>query len=180
MLTLIVPGTEVYNEETSEFGSEGDVVLELEHSLASLSKWESNYERPFLADDEKSEGEILGYIKAMVLTPNVAAETYENLTRENFEEINKYIEAKQTATTIYEPPGTSSSRETITAELIYYWMTVFHIPFECENWNLNRLFMLIRICSIKQSPPKKESATTRAARQREMNERRRQSMNSTG
>jgi hypothetical protein len=180
MLTITVPGKEMYDESSSEFITVGDVVLDLEHSLVSLSKWESIFEKPFLGQDEKSEEEIRGYIKAMIMTPNVPEEVYDKLSEQNVADINTYIEAKMTATWVHEAPGGKQSRETITSELIYYWMTMFNIPFTCETWHLNRLFMLIRICSIKQAPPKKMSRSEMAARQREMNSRRRQNMNTTG
>lgn len=180
MLTIIVPGVEMFKDESSEFVTEGDLTLDLEHSLVSLSKWESIYEKPFLSAGEKTSEELLEYIKIMTMTPDVPEEVYQRLSEENIEEINKYISAKMTATWFSDAPGAPKSRDIITGELIYYWMIVFGIPFECETWHLNRLFTLIRVCNIKQAKPKKMSRSEIAARNRELNAQRRAQLGTKG
>lgn len=180
MLTVIVPGTEAFNETVQEFTTQGDVVLELEHSLVSLSKWESKFEKPFLGKEEKTPEEIVGYIKEMTLTPNVPEEVFAKLSGENVESIRKYIDAKMTATWFSQHSNQPKSSEVITNELIYYWMTVFNIPFKCETWHLNRLFTLIQICNIKSAKPKKMGRAEMAARNRELNARRRAQLGTKG
>jgi len=180
MLTIVVPGVEMFDEQEQEFVSRGDVTLDLEHSLVSVSKWESMYEKPFLGGAEKTTEEIFEYIKQMTLTPNVSEEVFYKLSEENIQAVNKYIEAKMTATWFSEAPGAPRTRDVITAELIYYWMITFQIPFECENWHLNRLFTLIRVCNIKQAKPKKMSRSEMAARNRELNAQRRQQLGTKG
>lgn len=180
MLSIIVPGTEMFNERTQEFTTQGDVLLELEHSLVSLSKWEQIFEKPFLGNSEKTGDEVFGYIKAMTLTPKVPEEVFLRLSEENISAINAHIDARMTATWFNEPPGAPKTRDVITAELIYYWMIVFQIPFECERWHLNRLFTLIRVCNIKQAKPKKMTRAEVANRNRELNARRKQELGTRG
>lgn len=180
MLKITVPGDEAFDETVGEFTTLGDVDLELEHSLASLSKWESIFEKPFLSREEKTGEELLGYVKAMTVTPDVPDDVYNRLSEENIATINDYIEAKMTATWFSDDKHAPESRQVITSELIYYWMTVFQIPFECENWHLNRLFTLIQICNIKQDKPKKMSRSEIQARNRELNAQRKKQLGTRG
>jgi hypothetical protein len=180
MLTIVVPGVEMFDEKSQEFVTKDDVTLKLEHSLISLSKWESIHEKPFLGKDVKTNEEIVSYIKCMTVTPNVPEIVFSKLSEDNINEINVYIDSKMTATWFSEPPGAPHSRDVITAELIYYWMITFQIPFECEKWHLNRLFTLIRVCNIKQSKPKKMTRAEIAARNRELNARRRAQLGTKG
>jgi hypothetical protein len=180
MLTITVPGDEVYDESTGLLSTVNDVHLELEHSLVSLSKWEQMYEKSFLGSTEKSDEEVFGYIHCMVVTPDYPADLLNKLTKDNLEEINTYINAKMTATVFHDPPGAPKTREVITSELVYYWMTVFNIPFECENWHLNRLFTLIRICNVKQQKPKKMNSAEAARQRAELNASRRAQYGTSG
>lgn len=172
MLKLTVQLSESFDEETSQFVSE-DFVLELEHSLVSLSKWESEFEKPFLAKGEKTTEEVLGYIRAMILNPVYPQDILEKLSQENFDQINRYIEAKMTATWFNEPKPTGPNQQTITSELVYYWMTSYQIPWEAENWHLNRLFTLIKVFNAQNVKPKKMSAKEMAEQRRALNEQRR-------
>jgi hypothetical protein len=180
VLRITVSGTEMFDETCQEFITLDDFDLVLEHSLVSLSKWESIYEKPFLGNSEKTLDEVVGYIKAMTLTRKVPEEIYSKLSEENIRAINNYIDSKMTATWFRETPGVPKSSEVITSEIIYYWMIAFNIPFECERWHLNRLFTLIRVCSIKQAKPEKMSRSQIAAQNRELNARRKAQYNTTG
>lgn len=180
MLTITIPGTELYDEVTEEFTTTGDVTLELEHSLVSLSKWEAIFEKPFLGSETKTSEEVISYIKAMVTSKNPPEEIFHRLSQKNFDDVNRYIDAKMSATWFNEPKTTSRSREIITAELIYYWMIAFNIPIEFEHWHLNRLFTLIKICNLKQQKPKKMSRSEILAQNRQLNEQRRAQLGTRG
>ena len=179
MLKLIVKGEESFDDSASEFVTSDETVLMLEHSLASLSKWESFWEKPFLANEKKTFEETIGYIQAMTMTPDVPPEVFSRLTDDHFKQVNQYIESKMTATWFNDKQG-SASREVITSELIYYWMVSLNIPFECEHWHLNRLFTLIKVCNQKNSPKKKMSKRELADRNRALNAQRRSELQSKG
>lgn len=151
----IVP--ERWDEKTEKFIEPKIIKLQLEHSLISISKWESKWCKPFLSKDDKTVEETLDYIKFMTLTKNVNPDVYNHLTYANLAEINKYIEAPMTATFFSEDKTGKRSNEIVTSELIYYWMIALNIPFECQKWHLNRLLTLVRVCNVKNAPPKKMS-----------------------
>lgn len=181
MLQIEVPlGPAYWDEEREEFVSPASMVLSLEHSLVSLSKWESRWCKPFFSRAEKTAEELLDYIQMMTLTENVASEVWNNLTQENIHDIRAYIDAPMTATTFGKDSHASNSREIITSELIYYWMISLQIPFECQYWHLNRLLTLIRVCNIKNAPPKKYSKGDIMRRNTALNAQRRAKLNSKG
>lgn len=181
MLQITIPGMERgWDESRQEFVSFKEQTLQLEHSLISLSKWESKWCKPFIDTKEKSYEEIMDYIKFMTLTPNVKTEVYRCLTNENIRQVEDYINAPMTATTFSDNSGKSGRREVVTAELIYYWMIALNIPMECQKWHLNRLITLIRVCSIKNSPPKKMGKAEILSRNRTLNEARKKQLNTKG
>ncbi len=154
MLQIRIPEFEGWDEAKEIFVNKKAQVLNLEHSLVSISKWEAKWHKPFLSKIEKTQEETIDYIKFMTLTQNVDPDVYNRLTNENVLQIRDYIDNPMSATTFKEDKGTPN-REIITSELIYYWMVASNIPFECQKWHLNRLLTLIRICSIKNQPQKK-------------------------
>lgn len=180
MFQLSIPGAEYWDEQKQEFVYKKPVVLQLEHSLVSLSKWESKWNKAFLSKGEKTNEETLDYIKCMTITQNVNPDVYARLTIKNFEEINAYIDAPMTATTFGEDKNKKPNKEIITAELIYYWMIALNIPFECQKWHLNRLLTLIQVCNIKNSPPKKMSKKEIMSRNAALNEARKKQLNTRG
>lgn len=178
MLLLTIPPIEMFNEKTNEFVYSKETKISLEHSLVSLSKWESKWNKPFLSKDNKTLEETIDYIRCMTITQNVDPDVYFRLTDDNINTINKYIESPMTATTFSD--NGRNSREIITSELIYYWMISLNIPMECQRWHLNRLLTLIRVCNIKNTPPKKMSRREIMDRNAALNAARRKKYNSTG
>ena len=179
MLKIIIPAREYYDEVKNEFVYTKEQHLQLEHSLVSLSKWESKWHKPFLSPDDKSSEEVIDYVKCMTITQNVKPEVYNYLTKGNLEDINNYIDNPMTATT-FNSERKSPSREIITSEIIYYWMITLNIPFECQKWHLNRLLTLIKVCNIKSNPPKKMGRQELLNRNRALNEARRKQYNTRG
>lgn len=180
MLRITIPATEQWDEAKEQFVSTKEQTLQLEHSLVSLSKWESKWCKSFLYTKEKTFDETLDYIKCMTITPNVAPEVYDCLTKENIQAINDYIGAPMTATYFHEDRMGRGSREQVTSELIYYWMIALNIPFECQKWHLNRLLTLIRVCNIKNQPPKKMSRRAIMSRNAALNASRRKQLGTNG
>jgi hypothetical protein len=180
MLQITIPAVEQWDERKQEFVITKEQTLQLEHSLVSLSKWESKWCKPFLTKQEKTFEETLDYIKCMTITQNVNPEVYNYLTNKNIEEINNYIDAPMTATYFSDEKNSKTSREQVTAELIYYWMIALNIPFECQKWHLNRLLTLIKVCNIKNQPPKKRSRKEIMSRNAALNAARRKRLNTRG
>ena len=180
MLRITIPAIELWDENKEEFINTKEQTLQLEHSLVSLSKWESKWNKPFLSKDTKTEEEELDYIKCMTVTQNVDPNIYKFIPLNIREEIKEYINAPMTATWFSEDKNTKSSSEQITSELIYYWMVAQNIPFECEKWHLNRLITLIKICNIKSQPPKKMGKKAIMSRNAALNAARRKQLNTKG
>ena len=180
MLTLKVAQTEYFDDDKQEFVKVGGFTLELEHSLVSLSKWESKFEKPFLDNKPKTNEEALAYIECMIISPEYPENILDYITQDHVHEINAYIDAKMSATWFNDKGPQRRSSEQITSELVYFWMLSYQIPNECENWHLNRLFNLIKICSIKNAKPKKVGKSEQLKQQRDLNAQRRAAMGTSG
>lgn len=182
MLKITIPASEKFNEETNEFIYKKEQNLVLEHSLVSLSKWESRWHEPFLSSkkENKTNEQIIDYIRCMTLTQNVDPSVYYDLTPDNYKKIQAYIDNTMTATTFNHLQQNKPSTEVITSELIYYWMIAYNVPVEFEKWHLNRLLTLIKVCSIKNTPPKKMSKREIMNRNAALNASRRKAFNSKG
>lgn len=180
MLTITIPGRELFDDDKEEFVYLKDHTLQLEHSLLSLSKWESKHHKAYLSKDLKTREENIDYVRCMTITSNVDPDVYKYLTNDNLKQINEYIQDPMTATTFTDEKTSSRGGEILTAEIIYYSMIALNIPFECQKWHLNRLLCLIRVCSIKSQPPKKMSKREVMNRYAAINAARRKQLNSKG
>lgn len=180
MLVITIPAGEQWDEANQCFINTEEQTLELEHSLVSLSAWESKWKKPFLSKNGMTAEETLDYIKCMTITKGVNPEVYNFLTSENISQIRDYIEDTMTATWFKEDGTKGSNREQVTAELIYYWMIALNIPSEYQYWHLNRLLTLIRICNVKNQPAKKMSKRDIMSQNAALNAARRKSHNTRG
>lgn len=185
MLRITVPAveeSELWDEATETFVKNPGVkeqTLQLEHSLISISKWESKWCKPFISKDEKTDEETIDYIKCMTINQNVDPSVYDHLTTDNLKDIRDYINAPMTATTVREIKS-NNSKEIVTSELIYYWMISLQIPVEFDKWHLNRLMTLIKVFNVKNTPPKKMSKRELMSRNAALNAARRKQLNSKG
>lgn len=179
MLQITIPAVEQWDEKKQEFVTTKEQKLQLEHSLVSLSKWESKWCKPFLSKDKKTDEETIDYIRCMTLTQNVNPDIYNFVTDDNIKRVNDYIGEPMTATT-FSSRKNSPNREIVTSELIYYWMIELHIPVEFQKWHLNRLLTLIQVCNIKNQPAKKMSRREIMSRNSSLNAARRKRLNTKG
>lgn len=151
MLEITIPGTEFYDEAREEFVCTAGRVIQMEHSLVSISKWESKWHRPFLKDGPKNLEELADYYRCMTITKNVDPLIFLSISGETKGKIDAYIQDKMTASWFNDKTQGRTSREIVTSEVIYSWMVSLGIPFECEKWHINRLMVLIHMCSLDQS-----------------------------
>lgn len=179
MLQITIPAGTLWDEGIEEFVSTKEQTLQLEHSLVSLSKWESKWHKPFLSDKEKTFEETIDYIRCMTITQNVKPEVYLFLTKENVDQIYEYINDPMTATTFNDLDNTFN-REVITAEIVYYWMISLNIPIEFQKWHLNKLITLIKVISLKNAPKKKISKQAYMEQMSRLNDARRKEWNTKG
>lgn len=182
MLQITIQPKELWDDSRQEFiiPSVHKQTLSLEHSLVSISKWESKWHKPFISKDPKTLEETIDYIKCMTMTQNVNPEIYKYLTNDHISKINEYIDNPMTATYINEVKNGGLSREPVTSELIYYWMIALNIPVDFQKWHLNRLITLIKVCNLKNKPPKKMSKGEIMSRNAALNAARRNKLNSKG
>lgn len=180
MLRLEVAKAEFYNEITEEFEYIEPTILEIEHSLISISKWEARWHKPFLSTEEKTVEQINHYLRCMTINRNISEEVYKALTPQHYKAIQDYMSDPMTATVIKDGSKSKGNAETLTSELIYYYMFAHNIPLECERWHINRLLTLIRVCNIKSAPPKKKPEREVLRDQAALNAARRKQLNTKG
>lgn len=183
MLRITIPGREYFDNSKQEFIYVKKQILDLEHSLVSISKWESKWKKPFFTKESKTTEEYVDYVRCMTLNSNVDPNVYNALDRRVIEKISKYIDDPMTATWFNDKKndkGKGRRGQIVTSELIYYWMVSYQIPFECQKWHLNRLLTLIRICELKNEPSKMKKKKDIYAQYRELNVARKKNLGTNG
>lgn len=178
MLEITIPANELFIESTQSFVTIHETTIRLEHSLVAISKWESKWHKPFLDRKDKTNDELIDYIRCMCITQNVASETFYALTKQNMADVSNYINDPMTATTIKHTGR--AGRDVVTSEIIYYWMVAYNIPFECQKWHINRLLTLIDVCNAKSQPSKTMNKKSIMASNAAINAERRARMHSKG
>lgn len=158
IIVVIEPSEEI--DDNNNIVKIPGATLQLEHSLISLQKWEAIWQQPWLDNkNQKTREQTISYIKCMTINKNVSDEVYNKIPDYEINRVNAYINNPMTASKIDENLGQSNLKQLqhknthdsfISAELIYYWMIAFHIPFECRKWHLNQLLTLIRVCAAKK------------------------------
>lgn len=180
MLRLEISPQEFFDEERQEFVSSKGQILQLEHSLVSISKWESKWKKPFLSKEDKTYEETIDYIRCMTITQNVDSDVYRGITQEHIRMINEYTADTMTATFFTDHSPKRGNGKLVTSELIYYWMIALNIPFECQKWHLNRLLTLIKVCNLESAPPKKQSKRSILSQNAALNAARRKRLGTRG
>lgn len=179
MLIIEIPANELYNETTEEFINTKKQVLQLEHSLISISKWESKWHKVFLSKTPKTNEQLIDYVRCMTINSNVEPQSYSALTNQNLSDIDRYINDPMSAT-FFAPEKATPGGEAMTSELIYYWLVHFQIPWEVEKWHLNRLLNLIRIAKMKTSTKNKRSKREIMSQNAALNAARREAWGTSG
>ena len=157
-----------------------ETLVELEHSLHAISKWEEIHEVPFLKKDEERAPDLsIDYVRCMVVG-DLPPDFLKRLTPEQIKAAYDYLAEKRSATWFREDLHQRPSRQIITSEVVYAWMTELRIPFETQYWNFNRLMNLVKILSERQSPPKKVSKQQQMDEIRRINAERKARLGTTG
>lgn len=183
MLQIYLDDVHCFDEATETFIDIKGQMIKLEHSLVSISKWESKWKKPFLSKEGHTREETIDYIRFMTITQNVNPLLFRYISDENILRINAYMDDPMSATTFtkQEGKGSGSNGKYTTSEEIYYYMVACQIPWDAEKWHFNRLMTLIKICEERNKPKKKMRNKGELARQRRsLNAARRAKMNSRG
>lgn len=183
MYELVIPGQDLWDEEHERFVVVEPYTLTLRHTLLSLYEWEGRWKIPLLDNKRKKTWEQrLDYIKCM--TENAALvpdKVWIAIGPAQMKEVESYLSDRRTATTFAERKNLPGGSKFVTAELIYYWMSTFNIPYyPCQEWNLNRLLTLIKIASEEQKGPQKQSRADVYANNRALNEARKKALGTKG
>lgn len=160
MLTIDIPEQDIFDESTSTFYKVKAQKLHFEHSLAAIAKWEAKWHTPFMDNKEKNMVQLVDYIRCMCVDTDVDPIVFKGLSRKHMVMVEEYIKDPMTASWIDDSkkkPKPKTHAEVMTSELMYFYMSQAQIPYECQNWPLPRLVMLLRIAGEKMSTNNKMS-----------------------
>lgn len=181
MLEIELPGGELYDEVKEEFINLKGKTIQLEHSLISISKWESKWKKPFFSEQKMTNEQFLDYILCMCMTKNVDKLDLQYLSRENLDKIGDYMSEQRTATWFNDSGNSNSNHDVITSEVLYYQMFKLQIPIDCEKWHISRLITLIRVFAAKDPEnSKKMTPKEVVAQNKALNEARKKKYNTKG
>lgn len=161
MLTIVIPAQEAFDNVKQEFiFLDKPQTLKLEHSLISISKWESIWKKPFFDKKPMTDEQFRSYVKCMTVNSNVDPMAYMLLPGKAVDAIYEYMNDPRTATKFNSRRKDTPRplNKVITSEEIYSRMVIHGIPFDpCEKWHINRLFVLIKAVAIQTDPNNKMS-----------------------
>lgn len=179
-IKINIPSQELFDESTGEFIKIDETNIVLEHSLVSISKWESKWHIPYLNNKEKTVEQAVDYLRCMTITQNVNKDIYKYIPESEIKRLDEYINDPMTATTITKQEGKGGSRKVLTAEVIYFYMLSYNIPADFDKWHLNRLLTLIEVFNEENKPKKKMSTQQAISRYASLNAARRAKLHSAG
>jgi len=132
------------------------VEIVLEHSLYTISIWESMKHKAFLKEEKMSDEDFVNYIRCMIVSPEHISEgDFIRLTRDPKcrKLIDEYIHDKKSASCFFEGISDKEEKtfkkESQTSEVLYYSMFSLRIPIEVEHWHLNKFLALLKVFDIK-------------------------------
>lgn len=172
MFTIKIPPLEIFDDELEEFRQFGADEITFEHSLYTIARYEEATHKPYY-DTRSDEDNLFSYMPYMAIKPPKDPSAFFRIPQDELAKLKSWMEDSHTATWFSKDDDNSPEREIVTAELIYYWMTEYRIPFECERWHINRLMTLIQVCARKKSPPKQKSQAEIIREHRALNQKRR-------
>lgn len=183
MITVHIPKKEVWDDQHKEFIYVNEQTVTLEHSLISITKWETKHHKVFLDDTaKKTEDEIIDYIRCMCITPLKDEKDVYGISAKDIKRIMDYM-ADPMIPFNFKKDNINGKRrggDPLCGVMIYYYMTAAQIPFECQKWHINQLLALIRIYGIKNNPGKPLKGSALASRNTALNQERKARLGTKG
>lgn len=181
LLKLNIPAQDYWDERTERFVTVDSGILVLKHTLVSLNKFETINKTPLFNKQKIPRDQLIEYIKCMTINEIKDENIYLSLSAADFKKVDAYMNDPMTATRFSRRKDRNINGRFITAELVYYWLSAFNIPFQpCEEWHLNKLLTLIKVCSEEQKGPQKKSRKEELMDRHALNEARKKALGTTG